>query len=277
MDVTRQIRWIPDFGLDRELDWLRNMHDWMISKKRYWGLALPIWVCDACRTFEVVGGGRAARSARSAGVEHLRGPLAAPPVGRRGQARLLRLRRGHQPHRPTSAIPWLDAGIVPFSTLHYRTDSDDWQRWFPGDFITESFPGSVPQLVLLAAGDEHGPRERRRRFKTVLGHGTVRGEDGQPDAQERWATSSTSTRPPSARAPTSCAGSSSCRTRRPTGLTSAGMARTEAKRRLLHAVEQLQLLRHLRRDRTVAPRPRRRATGRAHASSIAGCCRGCNT
>jgi isoleucyl-tRNA synthetase len=46
MDITRQIRWIPSFGLERELDWLRNMHDWMISKKRYWGLALPIWQCD---------------------------------------------------------------------------------------------------------------------------------------------------------------------------------------------------------------------------------------
>ena len=40
-DITRKIRWIPSFGLERELDWLRNMDDWMISKKRYWGLALP--------------------------------------------------------------------------------------------------------------------------------------------------------------------------------------------------------------------------------------------
>ena len=41
----------------------------------------------------------------------------------------------------TSAIPWLDAGIVPFSTLHYRHDRHYWQKWFPADFITESFPG----------------------------------------------------------------------------------------------------------------------------------------
>ncbi len=45
MEVVRHIRWIPDFGLERELDWLRNMEDWMISKKRYWGLALPIYRC----------------------------------------------------------------------------------------------------------------------------------------------------------------------------------------------------------------------------------------
>jgi isoleucyl-tRNA synthetase len=45
MDSVQETRWIPAFGYEREMDWLRNMHDWMISKKRYWGLALPIWKC----------------------------------------------------------------------------------------------------------------------------------------------------------------------------------------------------------------------------------------
>ena len=42
-------------GKARELDWLHNMGDWMISKKRFWGLALPIWACESCGTFEVIG------------------------------------------------------------------------------------------------------------------------------------------------------------------------------------------------------------------------------
>ncbi len=54
MEITHEIRWIPAFGLARELDWLRNMDDWMISKKRYYGLALPIYEC-ACGEFEVIG------------------------------------------------------------------------------------------------------------------------------------------------------------------------------------------------------------------------------
>ncbi|MBU0569591.1 class I tRNA ligase family protein, partial [Patescibacteria group bacterium] len=56
--VARKINWLPKFGLKRELDWLNNMQDWLISKRnRYWGLALPIWECpDAkCGHFEVVG------------------------------------------------------------------------------------------------------------------------------------------------------------------------------------------------------------------------------
>ncbi|HLL51084.1 MAG TPA: class I tRNA ligase family protein, partial [Thermomicrobiales bacterium] len=52
MEVTRQITWHPSFGLERELDWLAHMDDWMISKKRYWGLALPIYECPACGNFD---------------------------------------------------------------------------------------------------------------------------------------------------------------------------------------------------------------------------------
>ena len=54
MKTTKQIKWIPEFGKARELDWLKNMQDWMISKKRYYGLALPIFECE-CGNFEVIG------------------------------------------------------------------------------------------------------------------------------------------------------------------------------------------------------------------------------
>ena len=40
------IKWIPEWGHDREMEWLENMGDWMISKKRFWGLALPIWTFE---------------------------------------------------------------------------------------------------------------------------------------------------------------------------------------------------------------------------------------
>ncbi|HSG71396.1 MAG TPA: class I tRNA ligase family protein, partial [Planctomycetaceae bacterium] len=56
MDVTREIEWLPASidGQEREVEWLTNMRDWMISKKRFWGLALPIWINpDDPRDFEV--------------------------------------------------------------------------------------------------------------------------------------------------------------------------------------------------------------------------------
>jgi isoleucyl-tRNA synthetase len=178
MDVTEQIRWIPEFGLDREMDWLRNMHDWMISKKRYWGLALPIWECHTCGHFEVIGSEEELRQRAVEGWETF---------------------QGHTPHRPwvdavkircancgalASRIadvgnPWLDAGIVPYSTLRYRTDRAYWEKWFPADFITESFPGQFRNWFysLLAMSTV---LENRPPFKTVLGYATLLGADGRP-------------------------------------------------------------------------------------------------
>ncbi len=177
MDITHQIRWIPDFGQDRELDWLRNMHDWMISKKRYWGLALPVWECEQCGHFDVIGSREELEERAVEGWDEF---------------------EGHTPHRPyidavkiacsqcgakTARIkdvgnPWLDAGIVSFSTMGYRADMQYWRKWFPADFITESFPGQFRNwfysLLTMAAALENKPATR-----TVLGYGTLLAEDGR--------------------------------------------------------------------------------------------------
>ena len=176
MDIANQIKWIPDFGKERELDWLRNMHDWMISKKRYWGLALPIWECEHCGHFHVIGSQKELEERAVEGWDKF---------------------KGHTPHRPyidevkikcdkcgekTSRIkdvgnPWLDAGIVSFSTMGYRTQHDYWQKWFPGDLISESFPGQFRNwfyaLLTMAAVLENKPATR-----TVHGYETLLAEDG---------------------------------------------------------------------------------------------------
>jgi isoleucyl-tRNA synthetase len=139
---TRNARWLPEgIGLmERELDWLRNMGDWMISKKRYYGLALPIWECAECDGWEVVGSKDELRSRAVAGWDEF---------------------DGHSPHRPwvdaveiacsscggaarrTTDVgnPWLDAGIVALSTLRWNSDRDYWSEWYPADWVSESFPG----------------------------------------------------------------------------------------------------------------------------------------
>ena len=179
MDVVDQIRWIPGFGYERELDWLRTMADWMISKKRYWGLALPIWECARLRRFDVIGGREELQAARGRGLGGVRGPHAAPAVRRRGEDRVLGVRRRSRERIPDVGNPWLDAGIVPFSTLHYREDPDYWRAVVPGRLHHRVVPGPVPQLVLLDAGDEHGAAPRAP-FKTIFGYATLFGEDGRP-------------------------------------------------------------------------------------------------
>ncbi len=178
MDVVDQIKWIPDFGYSREMDWLRNMHDWMISKKRYWGLALPIWECEACGNFEVIGSDDELRERANNGLDVL---------------------DDHTPHRPyIDAVtvpcskcgtsmnrvrdvgnPWLDAGIVSFSTLSYRKDPTYWRKWYPADWISESFPGQFRNwfysLLAMATVMDNTPP-----FLENFGYATLLDEHGLP-------------------------------------------------------------------------------------------------
>ncbi len=186
IEVAKKIKWMPEFGLERELDWLKNMHDWLISKKnRYWGLALPIYECKKCGHFEVIGSKEELKKRAIKGWDKF---------------------EGHSPHKPyidevkikcskcgeeVSRIddvgnPWLDAGIVPYSTISennqgkplYLKDKKSWQKWFPVDFITESFPGQFKNwfYALIA---ESTVLENKPPFKRVLGFGTLLGEDGR--------------------------------------------------------------------------------------------------
>src|SRR5262245_671077 len=175
--ICHEARWIPDFGLQRELDWLKNMGDWMISKKRYWGLALPIWLCESCGTFDVIGGREELKSRAVTGWNDFDGHTPHRPWIDLVKIRCARC--GGQAQRiPDVGNPWLDAGIVPFSTLHYNHDRDYWENWFPADFVTESFPGQFRNwfYALLAMS---ALMEGRAPFKVLLGHATVRDEKGE--------------------------------------------------------------------------------------------------
>ncbi|MXZ03214.1 MAG: isoleucine--tRNA ligase, partial [Chloroflexi bacterium] len=177
MDATRTINWVPAFGEARELDWLRNMQDWMISKKRYYGLALPIYECTECPNFDVIGSRDELRELAVDGWDEF---------------------EGHSPHRPwidsikidcsecdapveriaDVGNAWLDAGIVSFSTLAYNDDRDYWQDWFPADWISESFPGQFRNwfyslICMSAALEGVAPT------KAVFSYGLMRDEKGE--------------------------------------------------------------------------------------------------
>jgi len=201
---TRAMTWLPPgIGLEeRELDWLRNMGDWMISKKRYYGLALPIWQCSDCDGWEVIGSKEELRDRAVAGWDDF---------------------DGHSPHRPwvdaveiacsscggparrTTDVgnPWLDAGIVGLSTLKWNTDRDYWAEWYPADWISESFPGQFRNwfyALLTESTVMTGTAPARCSPTRCCSTSTAR------RCTRARATPSRSTRPRSASAPTSCAG-----------------------------------------------------------------------
>src|SRR5947209_1467748 len=118
MEVTRKIRWIPPYALARELDWLRNMGDWMISKKRYWGLALPFWICPN-EHLHVVGSKEELFERAIGGLEHLESPHR-PWVD---EIRIQCPECGETADRIEDVgNVWLDAGSVPLSTFPLKGD-----------------------------------------------------------------------------------------------------------------------------------------------------------
>ncbi|MEM2152842.1 MAG: isoleucine--tRNA ligase [Candidatus Bathyarchaeia archaeon] len=183
IEVAKKVRWIPEYGLQHELNWLENMEDWMISKKRYWGLALPIWECQKCGNFEVIGSKEELKERAVEGWE---------------------IFEGHTPHRPwidavkircfkcgslMSRIPdvgnpWLDAGIVAYSTIRYRFDREYWRKWFPAEFVCESLPGQFRNwfYAMLAMSTV---MEGEPPFKVCFGHGLVLDEQGR-EMHKSW-------------------------------------------------------------------------------------------
>ncbi len=175
-DVTRKIRWIPEFGLKRELDWLQNMDDWMISKKRYWGLALPIYRCQ-CGHFEVIGSETELEERAVEGWAEFQGHSPHRPWV--DAVKIACARCGEKVSRiPDVGNPWLDAGVVPFATLGYRHDRAYWRQWFPADWISESFPGQFRNWFysLLAMSTV---LENREPFRCVFSYALMRDEQGQ--------------------------------------------------------------------------------------------------
>lgn len=178
MKVVDQVTFLPESisGRARERDWLWNMGDWMISKKRYWGLALPIWVDEVTGDFEVIGGYEELKARAVEGWETFQGQT--PHRPHVDKVKIRNPKTGNLMSRiPDVGNPWLDAGIVPYSTMGYNRDRAEWEKWFPADFITESFPGQFRNwfYAILAMSTM---MENRPPMKVLLGHGLVRDQNG---------------------------------------------------------------------------------------------------
>lgn len=179
--------WIPSYGLAHELDWLKNMSNWCISKKRYWGLALPIWKCK-CGNFTVIGSKKELQQRAVKGWQEF-----APYSPHRPWIDKVKIKCdkcGALVSRiPEVGNPWLDAGIVPFSTIRppddmhrldngYPFDKTYWQEWFPADFISESLPGQFRNwfyaiLTMSTVLEQQPP------FKVLQGYASLHDENGE--------------------------------------------------------------------------------------------------
>ena len=156
LDANAAVEWTPPQYQKRMDDWLRNMGDWNISRKRYFGLPLPLYPCS-CGHLNVIGSRPELEQRATAGLEGLQ-ELHRPWIDDVtircedcGEDAVRRI--------PEVGDAWLDAGIVHFSTLGWQNetwiehgnatgaaatvtgadlpDHAYWERWFPADWVTE--------------------------------------------------------------------------------------------------------------------------------------------
>lgn len=184
LENNRQVAWHPpEIGSGRFGEWLEGNIDWALSRDRYWGTPLPIWVCDADRDHrEVIGS--------FADLEDRAGPLG----------------DDFDPHKPFIDEPtwlcsecdgtmrrtpevidtWFDSGSMPFAQYHYPFgDRDPWERNYPADFIAEGLDqtrGWFYSLMAIASmvRPEDGPV-----YRNVLVNGLLLDRDGQKMSKSR--------------------------------------------------------------------------------------------
>ncbi len=184
VELNQDIAWTPEHIKDGQFGkWLAGARDWSISRNRYWGTPIPVWVSDdeAYPRVDVYGSfaeleadfGRLPLNAEGEPdlhrpwIDQLTRPNPDDPTGRSTMRRI-----------PDVLDVWFDSGSMPFAQVHYPFENADWfDHHYPGDFIVEYIGqtrGWFYLLHVLATALFDRPA-----FRTAVSHGIVLGSDGR--------------------------------------------------------------------------------------------------
>jgi len=171
-----KVIWYPEHVGKIMQDWLDNMEDWNISRRRYWGLPLMFYECSKCQTTTVIG---SLKELKEKAIDK-KAVDTLPELHRPWiDAVKIKCTCGQTVERIKDVGDcWLDAGIVPFSTLKFFDDKKYWKRWFPAELEIEMraqvrlwFYAQLFMSVVLVG---------KAPYKRILAHEDVRDEKGKP-------------------------------------------------------------------------------------------------
>ena len=147
IDYNRRINWIPETIKEGRMgNFLENVIDWGISRERYWGTPLPVWVCDKCGKIHVVGSRKelSALTGCDENVE-LHKPYVDPLTWKCECGGTMR-------REPVVIDCWFDSGSMPFAQWHYPFENKDmFQRRYPANFISEAIDQTRGWFYTLSA------------------------------------------------------------------------------------------------------------------------------
>ena len=178
VELNQTITWVPDHLRDGSFGkWLENARDWTISRNRFWGSPIPVWMSDDPNYPRTDVYGSVADLERDFGasvtelhrphVDDLVRPNPDDPTGKSMMRRV-----------PEVLDCWFESGSMPFAQVHYPFENQEWfDHHYPGDFIVEYIGqtrGWFYTLHVLATALFDKPS-----FATCVSHGIVLGADGQ--------------------------------------------------------------------------------------------------
>ena len=167
-----RVQWYPQWaGYSRFYDWISNARDWCISRQRYWGIPLPIWICKECKKIEVIG---TVKELEQKIGENYTLNLHRPYV----DEIKLKCNCGGSMERVSDVFDvWFDSAVASWATLNYPRDSERFEELWPADFITEGHDQTrgwfYSQLGASMIAFDRAP------YKSVLMHGFTLDEQGR--------------------------------------------------------------------------------------------------
>lgn len=173
--AAAEVEWTPEYAGMHMQNWLDNMGDWCISRRRFWGLPLPLYFCSKCNKWTIIGSKKELMEAATSGIEQLK-ELHRPWIDN------VKVRCQHCGKKDLQRVVevgdcWLDAGIIPFSTLDYLNDDKSyWESWYPCEFITEMI--EQVRLWFYSLLFMSVTLEGRAPYKRVLTYSAVVDENG---------------------------------------------------------------------------------------------------
>ena len=137
VDLNRTINWVPEHIKDGRFgNWLENNIDWALSRERYWGTPLPLWVCDSCGHIEAIGAVKvlSEKSGRDLSDLDLHRPYVDEVTWKCTECD-----DGTMQRVPDLIDVWFDSGSMPYAQWHYPFENHDkYQEQFPADYICEA-------------------------------------------------------------------------------------------------------------------------------------------